>query len=99
MCPKIGYEFSGPASSTATLWSTNASQNGLGRRGKNMEYKIIKEHVRKIVTKHDPDGLIALGAPEDEYNAQTDRIISLYIADDLNFTASIHRTRNGMSVQ
>jgi hypothetical protein len=41
------------------------------------DFKAEINEVRKIVNQYDPDGLIALGAPEDEYDNYVAKIVSL----------------------
>ena len=49
-----------------------------------MNYKIQKEKVRQIVNRYDPENLIDGGAPEDEYDAHVDRILSMLQAGTLS---------------
>jgi hypothetical protein len=39
--------------------------------------------VQRIVNHYDPDGLIALGAPDDEYDKYSSRILSLHNSKNL----------------
>jgi hypothetical protein len=49
-----------------------------------MNYKHIKNTLRDLVNKYDPENLIEGGAPEDEYDAYINRIISVQSAGHLN---------------
>jgi hypothetical protein len=48
-----------------------------------MKYKIQKRELRAIINKYDPENLIEGGAPEDEYDAYLDRILSLFYSNQL----------------
>ena len=41
------------------------------------QYKIVFKEVQKAVNEHDPVGLIEGGAPEDEYYAEIEKLVSL----------------------
>jgi hypothetical protein len=49
-----------------------------------MDYKIAVNKVRDLVNRYDPENLIEGGAPEDEYDAYTNRIVSLQSSGRLN---------------
>ena len=51
-----------------------------------MNYKIQKGKVRQIVNHYDPENLIEGGAPEDEYDAHVNRILSMLQAGTLSVT-------------
>lgn len=39
--------------------------------------KVLLNKIRKILNKHDPMGLIRMGAPEDEYNPEVEEIMDV----------------------
>jgi hypothetical protein len=47
-------------------------------------YQKIKNELTKIINDIDPWGLIAAGAPEDEYDGMINQTISLYLDKKLN---------------
>ena len=49
-----------------------------------MTHKKIKSTLRDLVNKYDPENLIEGGAPEDEYDAYINRILSVQSAGHLN---------------
>jgi predicted O-linked N-acetylglucosamine transferase (SPINDLY family) len=51
-----------------------------------MKFKEIKDKITLVVNKYDPENLIAIGAPADEYDDYILKIVSLYNNRQLNLS-------------